>query len=163
IHPRSRASAVSRRRWPSCHGRPDPPGFRAARGHRRARSGTVPPRPARAAVGRGEPRARRDCDRGPAAPSPRGRDGRGTIGRDAAYEGLPYRRRRALHERVGETIEATAGESVEEEVATLAVHFHEAQRWDKAWVYASQAGDRARRVYANADAANFYSKAVSAG
>ena len=30
-----------------------------------------------------------------------------TLVRDAAYEGLPYRRRRALHERVGETIEAT--------------------------------------------------------
>ena len=53
--------------------------------------------------------------------------------RDAAYEGLPYRRRRVLHERVGQTIEATAGESVEEEVATLALHFHEAQRWDKSW------------------------------
>ena len=34
---------------------------------------------------------------------------RSTLVRDAAYEGLPYRRRRALHDRVGETIEATAG------------------------------------------------------
>src|SRR6266496_5757426 len=28
--------------------------------------------------------------------------------RDAAYEGLPYRRRRELHERVGRTLEARA-------------------------------------------------------
>jgi predicted ATPase/class 3 adenylate cyclase len=83
--------------------------------------------------------------------------------RDAAYEGLPYRRRRVLHERVGETIEATAGESLEEEVATLALHFHEAQRWDKSWVYCRQAGDRAMRIYANLDAARFFSKALAAG
>ena len=83
--------------------------------------------------------------------------------RDAAYEGLPYRRRRALHERVGETIEAKAGESVEEEVATLALHFHEAQRWDKAWTYNRLAGDHAARVYANADAARFFQRALVAG
>ena len=41
---------------------------------------------------------------------------RNTLIRDAAYEGLPYRRRRVLHGRVGETIEATAGISLEEEV-----------------------------------------------
>ena len=83
--------------------------------------------------------------------------------RDAAYEGLPYRRRRVLHERVAETIEATAGESVEEEVATLAIHYHEAQRWDKSWTYNRMAGERAARVYANADAARFYARALTAG
>ena len=41
---------------------------------------------------------------------------------------------------------------VEEEVATLALHFYEAQRWDKAWRYCRLAGDRAMRVYANVDA-----------
>jgi tetratricopeptide (TPR) repeat protein len=83
--------------------------------------------------------------------------------RDAAYEGLPYRRRRVLHERVGQTIEATAGESVEEEVATLALHFHEAQRWDKSWTYSRMAGDRAMKVYAIADAGRFYEQALTAG
>ena len=83
--------------------------------------------------------------------------------RDAAYEGLPYRRRRLLHQRVAETIEATAGESLEEELATLAIHYHEAQRWDKAWTYNRMAGERAARVYANADAARFYERAIQAG
>jgi class 3 adenylate cyclase/tetratricopeptide (TPR) repeat protein len=82
--------------------------------------------------------------------------------RDAAYEGLPYRRRRALHERVAESIEANAGESVEEEIPSLALHYYEAQRWDKAWSYTRLAGERAARVYANADAARFYSEALSA-
>jgi class 3 adenylate cyclase/tetratricopeptide (TPR) repeat protein len=88
---------------------------------------------------------------------------RTTLIRDAAYEGLPYRRRRALHERVGETIEARAGESVDEEVGALALHFYEAQHWDKAWQYCRQAGDRALDIYANLDATRYFEKALAAG
>ncbi|HUQ79040.1 MAG TPA: tetratricopeptide repeat protein [Patescibacteria group bacterium] len=83
--------------------------------------------------------------------------------RDAAYEGLPYRRRRVLHERVAETIEAIAGESVEEEVASLAIHYHEAQRWDKAWTYNLMAAGRAARVFANAEASRFFRMALGGG
>ena len=60
--------------------------------------------------------------------------------RDAAYEGLPYRRRRALHGRVGATIEAAAGENLDEVVGLLALHYHEAQRWDKAWLSRERLG-----------------------
>lgn len=88
---------------------------------------------------------------------------RNTLIRDAAYEGLPYRRRRVLHDRVGRAIESHAGISPEEEIGTLAFHFHEAQRYDKAWEYCRQAGDRAMEIYANVDAARFYERAVSAG
>ena len=87
---------------------------------------------------------------------------RNTLVRDAAYEGLPYRRRRVLHERVGEAIEALAGSSVEEEVSTLALHFFEARRYDKAWQYCRLAGDRARAVVANVEAARFYRRALAA-
>ncbi len=88
---------------------------------------------------------------------------RSTLTRDAAYEGLPYRRRRALHGRVGETIEAAAGASPEEETGILAFHYHEAQRWDKAWQFCRQAGDRAMGLYANVEATSFYDKALDAG
>ena len=88
---------------------------------------------------------------------------RNTLVRDAAYEGLPYRRRRELHNRVGEAIEATAGVSLDEEVGALALHFHEAQQWDKAWEYCRQAGDRAMEIYANVEAARFYERAAAAG
>jgi tetratricopeptide (TPR) repeat protein len=88
---------------------------------------------------------------------------RTTLVRDAAYEGLPYRRRRALHNRVGETIEANAGVSTEEELGTLALHFYEGQRWDKSWDYCRKAGDRAMRIYANVEASRFYEKALVAG
>jgi class 3 adenylate cyclase/tetratricopeptide (TPR) repeat protein len=87
---------------------------------------------------------------------------RNTLVRDAAYEGLPYRRRRELHSRVGEAIEATAGVALSEELGALALHFHEAQRWDKAWEYSRMAGDRALAIYANVEAARFYERAVAA-
>ena len=88
---------------------------------------------------------------------------RSTLMRDAAYEGLPYRRRRTLHGRVGDTIEATAGVTLDEAVNVLALHFHEAQRWDKSWQYSRKAADRAMTVHANVEATRFYERALTAG
>ncbi len=88
---------------------------------------------------------------------------RNTLVRDAAYEGLPYRRRRVLHGRVGEAIEAQAGMSLEEEIGTLALHYVEAQRWDKAWIYSRKAADRALGMYANVEAVRSYEAALTAG
>ncbi len=88
---------------------------------------------------------------------------RNTLIRDAAYEGLPYRRRRELHARVGEAIEAHPGASPEEEVGTLALHFHEAQQWDKAWRYSRLAAERAMEIYANVEAVRFSERALVAG
>ena len=88
---------------------------------------------------------------------------RNTLIRDAAYEGLPYRRRRVLHGRVGEAIEAAAADgSLDEEIPSLALHYHEAQRWDKAWRFCREAGDRAMSIYANVDATRFYARALLA-
>jgi len=87
---------------------------------------------------------------------------RNNLTRDVAYEGLPYRRRRALHERVGVTIERSSGETAEEHAAALALHFHEAQRWDKAFQYSRLAGDRAMKLFAISDASRFYERAIRA-
>ncbi len=88
---------------------------------------------------------------------------RNTLIRDAAYEGLPYRRRRELHTRIGEAIERRPDVSGEEEVGTLALHFHAAQRWDKTWSYARLAAERAMEIYANVEAARFSERALVAG
>ena len=48
-------------------------------------------------------------------------------------------------------------------MAVLGLHFHEAQRWDKAWTYCRQAAERAMTIYAIADASRFYELALSAG
>jgi class 3 adenylate cyclase/tetratricopeptide (TPR) repeat protein len=86
---------------------------------------------------------------------------RNTLVRDVAYEGLPYGRRRELHGRVAEAIEAAAPAG-EEHAATLALHYSEAQRHAEAWHYGRLAGDRARAVAANIEAARFYELALGA-
>ncbi len=78
--------------------------------------------------------------------------------RDAAYEGLAFRRRRALH--------ATAGDRIAtEEVPRpelLSFHYHLAARYEDAWESSLEAGRRAAAVYANTDAARFYERALDA-
>lgn len=80
--------------------------------------------------------------------------------RDVAYEGLPFRRRRELHRRVGETLEAQAGASVEDVCEVLSLHFERAGLHGKAWRYAVMAGDRARVRFATVQAAEFYEHAL---
>jgi class 3 adenylate cyclase/tetratricopeptide (TPR) repeat protein len=88
---------------------------------------------------------------------------RNTLIRDAAYEGLPYRRRRELHGRIGRAIEARAARSGDDEAGSLALHFSEAQQWDKAWWYARLAAGNAMAIYANVEAARFAERALVAG
>src|SRR3954452_23917678 len=81
--------------------------------------------------------------------------------RDAAYEGLSFRRRRELHARVAEVVGETAAD--EEEVAeTLSLHFSLADRHDEAWRFSLLAAERARAKFANADAAELYRPALAA-
>ena len=88
---------------------------------------------------------------------------RNVLVRDTAYEGLPYRRRRQLHAWVAEAIEARADFGLDDQAATLAVHFHAAQQWQKAWDYARRAAARATDVYANVEAAAVLALAIEAG
>ena len=80
--------------------------------------------------------------------------------RDAAYEGLSYRRRRELHGRVAEVIEQRLAERPEDAAELLSLHYFNAGRWPEAWRYSRAAGDSAREVYANVDAARFYERAI---
>ncbi len=79
--------------------------------------------------------------------------------RDAAYEGLPYRRRRDLHARVGDAIEARAAEP-EAEAELLSLHFFSAGHLEKAWRYSRVAGNRAKDIFANVEAAAFLNRAL---
>jgi class 3 adenylate cyclase/tetratricopeptide (TPR) repeat protein len=82
--------------------------------------------------------------------------------RDAAYEGLSYRRRRELHGRVAEVGEARFAGRTDEVVELLSLHYHRAGRHAKAWQYSVQAGDQAREKWANVEAAEFYRRALDA-
>ncbi|MFC5177117.1 adenylate/guanylate cyclase domain-containing protein [Nocardioides taihuensis] len=83
---------------------------------------------------------------------------RNALLRDVAYEGLPYRRRRALHEQVGTALEVSDPEDAE----VLSLHFAHAGRHDKAWHYSVVAGDRALAKYAYGDAVDFLQRAAAA-
>jgi len=80
--------------------------------------------------------------------------------RDAAYEGLPYRRRREIHERVAEVIERRHGDRPDEAAELLALHFQRAERWPEAWRYSVDAGRRAASKYANVEASQFFEQAL---
>jgi tetratricopeptide (TPR) repeat protein len=77
--------------------------------------------------------------------------------RDVAYSGLPYHRRRGLHRRVGEALEARRDD---ENVALLARHFLLAEEYERAWRYSVHAGDVAARKFAHADATDLYDQAL---
>jgi tetratricopeptide (TPR) repeat protein len=81
------------------------------------------------------------------------------MARDTAYEGLPYRRRHELHERVGMAVEARADDP-EDEAELLSLHFFHAHDYGRAWRYSCTAGQRAQTIYANVEAASFYERAI---
>ena len=76
------------------------------------------------------------------------------------YEGLSFRRRRQIHFGVGRVLERRAGEDWIEFSELLSLHFHNAADWERSWRYSVIAGDRARSVYAHAEAADFYRRAL---
>jgi tetratricopeptide (TPR) repeat protein len=79
--------------------------------------------------------------------------------RDAAYEGLPYRRRKELHARVGNAILASTPEQAE----VLSLHFFLAGDDRRAWRYSVIAARRAESAYANLEASRFFERAIDAG
>ena len=83
--------------------------------------------------------------------------------RDAAYEGLPFRRRRELHARVGNAIFSSAGDAVHEHAELLSLHFFLAGDFDRAWRYSTLAAERAEAAFANIEASRFLRRSIEAG
>jgi len=79
--------------------------------------------------------------------------------RDAAYEGLAYRRRRDLHFRAGETIERQRAND-DADIDLLALHFFHGRVHDKAWLYSRRAAAAAERKFAIVDAAEHLEQAL---
>jgi predicted ATPase len=76
--------------------------------------------------------------------------------RDVAYEGLPYRRRKQLHARVGNAILASTPDQAE----VLSLHFFLAGDDRLAWRYSVIAARRAESAYANVEASRFFRRAI---
>ena len=71
---------------------------------------------------------------------------------EVAYGAVAPARRRILHARIVETIEALHAERLEDQMDVLAHHADRAELWDKAVVYARRAGLQALARSANRDA-----------
>jgi adenylate cyclase len=81
---------------------------------------------------------------------------------DVAYRGLLVRRRTELHGRVAEALEVTCGAQPErlEELEALGHHFSMSAEKPRGARYLMSAGDWARAIYANEDAARYYRRAL---
>src|SRR5215813_12795755 len=79
-----------------------------------------------------------------------------------AYETLLQERRRALHARIVEALEALAGDRVAEQVERLAHHALRGEVWDKALAYFRQAGEKAMTRSAHREAVEYFEQALGA-
>lgn len=82
--------------------------------------------------------------------------------RDVAYEGLPFRARRLLHERAGAILESST-DHPDVMAELLSIHFHRAGDFPASWRYSRVAGERAERNGAPVEAAAFLERALDAG
>jgi class 3 adenylate cyclase/tetratricopeptide (TPR) repeat protein len=81
---------------------------------------------------------------------------------EVAYGGLLQERRRVLHARIVEVLEALAGERVAEPVDRLSYHALRGEVWDKALAYGRQAGEKAMARSAYREAIGYFEQALSA-
>jgi class 3 adenylate cyclase/tetratricopeptide (TPR) repeat protein len=79
---------------------------------------------------------------------------------DVVYTSLLAPRRQALHTIVASGIEELYPNQLEEHAVVLAHHYSRSSRQDGAITYALLAGDRAAKVYANAEASAYYDQAL---
>jgi class 3 adenylate cyclase len=82
------------------------------------------------------------------------------ITHDVAYNSLLIARRKQLHGRVGEAMEALFSDRTDELSPTLAYHFERAEAREKAIRYLRRAADRAQATFANTEALGFYRSAL---
>ncbi len=81
---------------------------------------------------------------------------------DVAYSTLLSDRRKALHRIVGAAVEELYADRLQEQYETLAHHYELAEDWPKARYYLAEAGKKAVAASANADAMDYFARALDA-
>jgi tetratricopeptide (TPR) repeat protein len=81
---------------------------------------------------------------------------------EVAYNSLLLERRRVLHARLVEALEALALDQAAEQVERLAHHALRGEVWDKAMAYCRQAGEKAMAGSAHREAVGSFEQALSA-
>jgi predicted ATPase len=84
-----------------------------------------------------------------------------TLTHEVAYSSLLQERRRILHARIVDALEALAGDRVAEQVERLGHHALRGEVWDKALTYFQQAGEKALMRSAHRQAVGYFEQALS--
>jgi len=79
---------------------------------------------------------------------------------EVAYNSLLVKRRRAIHERIGQAMERIYKDRLEEFYEMLAYHYARGESAEKACQYLTFCGDKAARNYSNWEAIQFYKEAI---
>ncbi|MBN1314485.1 MAG: tetratricopeptide repeat protein [Anaerolineales bacterium] len=82
------------------------------------------------------------------------------ITREVAYESLSLATRIMLHEQIGEFIERTYSQSLNQYVDLLAYHYGQSKNTEKQREYYRRAGDAAQALYANDAAIDYYQRLI---
>jgi DNA-binding SARP family transcriptional activator len=82
--------------------------------------------------------------------------------REVVYAELPAWRRKQLHRRVAEAIEESHGGRQDECAEALAIHYREAEAWQRAALYLHRAGNRAVARSAYRAAVRYFDDAIAA-
>ncbi len=77
-----------------------------------------------------------------------------------AYESLPYVTRAVLHGQIGQYIETTRNDTLDQYLDLLAFHFDRSANTAKRREYLLRAGQAAQAAYANVSAIDYYSRAL---
>ncbi len=80
--------------------------------------------------------------------------------REVAYGTLSYARKEELHRKIGVYIEKEMEERKDEFLPLLSYHFYMGKDYEKSLIYSVQAGEKAKKVYANEEAIEFFTRAI---
>jgi class 3 adenylate cyclase/tetratricopeptide (TPR) repeat protein/energy-coupling factor transporter ATP-binding protein EcfA2 len=82
---------------------------------------------------------------------------------EVAYGSLPLSKRRTIHQKVGQAIEESCADRLEEVYEVLVHHFDMGRDRHKTLEYSLKAGRKAKRVFAHKEAIAYYRKALKIG
>jgi predicted ATPase len=88
---------------------------------------------------------------------------RNPLTQEVAYNTILLKRRREFHLLVARAMETTLPDQLSELAVQLGRHYDAAYDFERALHYYSLAGDNAARLFANAEAADYYAQALSYG
>ncbi len=80
--------------------------------------------------------------------------------KEVAYDTMSFQKKRELHEMAGSFIEKKYKAGIEEFFGILSYHYYEAKKYEKAMVFSVKAGEKAKNVYANYEAIDFFTRAI---